>query len=72
MSRARKRLTATRREPIDKVEHRRLLEAFLGAAQTGNTAALEDLFAADVASSSNGRGGRGAPRSPVPHGSRVA
>ncbi|MFI0405739.1 sigma-70 family RNA polymerase sigma factor [Actinomadura sp. 3N508] len=49
VSRARKRLTAARRGPIDRAEHRRLLAVFLSAAQTGNTAALEDLFAAEVA-----------------------
>jgi RNA polymerase sigma-70 factor (ECF subfamily) len=48
VSRARKHLNTVRREPIDKVEHRRLLARFLAAAQTGNVAALEDLFAADV------------------------
>ncbi|MFB4299839.1 sigma-70 family RNA polymerase sigma factor [Actinomadura sp. NTSP31] len=71
VSRARKHLTATRREPIDKGEHRRLVEVFLSAAQTGNTAALEDLFAADAAGPSNSRG-RGAARSAVLHGDRVA
>ncbi|MWA03411.1 sigma-70 family RNA polymerase sigma factor [Actinomadura sp. LD22] len=47
VSRARKHLTAARRGPIDRAEHRRLVEVFVGAAQSGNTAALEDLFAAD-------------------------
>ena len=50
VSRARKHLNTVRREPVDKVEHRRLLASFLVAAQTGNVAALEDLFAADVGS----------------------
>lgn len=48
VSRARKHLTAVRREPIDRVGHRRLLTVFLDAARTGNVAALEDLFAADA------------------------
>ncbi|WP_433427807.1 RNA polymerase sigma-70 factor [Nonomuraea sp. CA-141351] len=72
VSRARKRLTAARREPIDKTEHRRLLAVFLAAAQTGNIAALEDLFAADVVSSSDGGGIRGAARFPLLGSARVA
>ncbi|GII82175.1 RNA polymerase sigma factor [Sphaerisporangium siamense] len=65
VSRARKRLAAGRHEPIDETEHRRLLGAFLAAARTGNVAALEDLFAADVVSSSDGGGVRGAARFPL-------
>jgi RNA polymerase sigma-70 factor (ECF subfamily) len=71
VSRARKHLTATRRVPIDSTEHRRLVEVFLSAAQTGNTAAIEDLFAADAANPPKGRGG-GAARAAVLHGDRVA
>lgn len=71
VSRARKHLTAARRGPIDRAEHRRLVEVFLSAAQTGNTAALEDLFAAGAASQANGRG-RSTPRAAVLHGDRVA
>lgn len=48
VSRARKHLNITRRGPIDTDEHRRLLSAFLDAAQMGNVTALEDFFAADV------------------------
>ncbi|TDC88199.1 RNA polymerase sigma-70 factor [Nonomuraea deserti] len=72
VSRARKRLTAARHEPIDKEEHRRLLGVFLLAAQTGNVAALVDLFAEDVVSSSDGGGTRGAARSPLLGSARVA
>ncbi|MFD1541768.1 RNA polymerase sigma-70 factor [Nonomuraea guangzhouensis] len=72
VSRARKHVSAARREPIDKIEHRRLLTAFLTAAQTGNVAALENLFAADVVSSSDGDGIRGAARIPLVGGPRVA
>ncbi|MFB4276753.1 MULTISPECIES: RNA polymerase sigma-70 factor [unclassified Nonomuraea] len=72
VSRARKRLTAARREPIDKSEHRRLLRAFIDAARTGDIAALEDLFAADVVSSSDGGGLRGAARFPLLGSLRVA
>ncbi|MEV4115999.1 RNA polymerase sigma-70 factor [Nonomuraea sp. NPDC049695] len=72
VSRARRHLTAARHEPIDKIEHRRLLKVFLDAAQTGNVAALEDLFAADVVSSSDGGGIRGAARFPLLGSARVA
>jgi RNA polymerase sigma-70 factor, ECF subfamily len=61
VSRSRKHLTTTRREPIGDDEHRRLLSTFL-LAQEGNLTALEDLFAAEVASSSDGDGdGSGGP-----------
>lgn len=60
VSRARKHLNSTRRESLDTDEHRRLLSTFLDAAREGNVTALEDLFAADVVSSSNGTGIRGA------------
>ncbi|WP_184717809.1 RNA polymerase sigma-70 factor [Streptosporangium saharense] len=72
VSRARKHLTAARRESIDRSEHRRLLKVFLTAAETGNIAALEDLFAADVVSSSDGGGMRGSARFPILGGDRVA
>ncbi|MFC5825915.1 RNA polymerase sigma-70 factor [Nonomuraea insulae] len=72
VSRARKHVAGARHEPIDKAEHRRLLKVFLDAAQTGNLGALEDLFAADVVSTSDGGGMRGAARIPVMGGDRVA
>jgi RNA polymerase sigma-70 factor (ECF subfamily) len=72
VSRARKRLSAERREPVDTAEHRRLLEVFLAAARAGDVAALEDLFAADVVSYTDGNGIRGAARIPVVGHTRVA
>ncbi|MFI7702023.1 sigma-70 family RNA polymerase sigma factor [Nonomuraea sp. NPDC049480] len=60
VSRARKHLNTTRRKSINTDEHRRLLSAFLDAAQEGNLTALEDLFAADVISSSDSNGISGA------------
>ncbi|MFA1547902.1 sigma-70 family RNA polymerase sigma factor [Actinomadura chokoriensis] len=54
VSRARKHLDIARRGPIDTGEHRRLLSAFLEAAQEGNVRALENLFAADVVDSTDG------------------
>ncbi|WP_225878099.1 sigma-70 family RNA polymerase sigma factor [Spongiactinospora rosea] len=72
VSRARKRLNAARREPIDKGEHRRLLSTFLTAAQTGDIAALEDLLAADVVSTTDGDGTPGAARFPLAGVGRVS
>ncbi|MER7701502.1 RNA polymerase sigma-70 factor [Kitasatospora sp. NPDC097605] len=65
VSRARKHLAAARRERVDRAEHRRLLEVFVGAARTGDLAVLEKLLAADVVSYSDGGGTRGASRIPV-------
>lgn len=45
VSRARKHLAGGRRTPVNSGEQRRLLEAFIDAAQKGDLAALEDLFA---------------------------
>jgi RNA polymerase sigma factor (sigma-70 family) len=44
ISRARKRIGARRRTPASADEHRRLLEAFIAAAQTGDFARLEGMF----------------------------
>ncbi|TDC24854.1 RNA polymerase sigma-70 factor [Streptomyces sp. 8K308] len=65
VSRARKHLAAERGEPVSAVDHRRLLEAFLTAARTGDLPALEELLAADVVSYSDGGGVRGASKIPV-------
>ncbi|MDN3354917.1 RNA polymerase sigma-70 factor [Actinomadura sp. DC4] len=72
VSRARKRLSAGRREAVDVAEHRRLLEVFLAAARAGDVGALEDLFAEDVVSYTDGDGIRGAARIPVEGDTRVA
>jgi RNA polymerase sigma-70 factor (TIGR02957 family) len=56
VSRARKHLVAERRAPVTSAQQRRLLEAFLEAAQAGDMAALEQLFAEDVVSTSDGGG----------------
>jgi RNA polymerase sigma-70 factor (ECF subfamily) len=56
VSRARKHLAAERRAPVDPTEQRRLLTAFVKAAQAGDLSALEELFAADVVSHSDGGG----------------
>lgn len=71
-SRARKHLAAERRAPVDVSEQRRLLDAFLVAAQAGDTAALQRLFASDVTSVSDGGGAVRAARTPVVGRERVA
>ncbi|MFC0435655.1 sigma-70 family RNA polymerase sigma factor [Kutzneria buriramensis] len=56
VSRARKHLAAERRAPVDPTEQRRLLAAFVAAAQAGDLSALEDLLAADVVNYADGGG----------------
>ncbi|GGW98324.1 RNA polymerase sigma24 factor [Streptomyces malachitofuscus] len=65
VSRARKHLAAERKEQVSPADHRRLLEVFLAAAQTGDLAVLENVLAADVVSYADGGGIRGASRIPV-------
>jgi RNA polymerase sigma-70 factor, ECF subfamily len=72
VSRARKRLAADRREQVGAGEQRRLLAAFLEAAQDGDFSALEELFAEDVVSYSDGGGVVRATRIPVLGRTRVA
>lgn len=72
VSRARKRLAGERRRPVASTEQKRLLTAFLEAAQQGDVTALERLFASDVVSYSDGNGVKLAARIPVSGGSRVA
>jgi RNA polymerase sigma-70 factor (TIGR02957 family) len=73
VSRARKHIADGRRAPASSEEQRRLLEAFIGAAQKGDMAALEGLFAEDVVSYSDGGGiVRTAARAPVSGRERVA
>ncbi|MDX6282135.1 MAG: hypothetical protein QOH03_3206 [Kribbellaceae bacterium] len=56
VSRSRKRLAEERREPVDKDEQRKLLTAFMAAAQEGDLATLVELLAADAVSYSDGGG----------------
>jgi RNA polymerase sigma-70 factor (TIGR02957 family) len=73
VSRARKHIADGRRTPVSSEEQCRLLEAFVGAAQTGDLATLEGLFAEDVVSYSDGGGiVRTAARAPVSGRDRVA
>ncbi|MCP3016891.1 RNA polymerase sigma-70 factor [Nocardiopsis dassonvillei] len=73
VSRARGHLSGGRAEPVSPQEHRKLVSAFLAAAQAGDLAALEALFAEDVVSRSDGGGRvRNSARVPVAGRDRVA
>ncbi|MER6538152.1 RNA polymerase sigma-70 factor [Streptomyces sp900105755] len=72
VSRSRKRLAGEPRSSVDALEHRRLLDAFVSAASTGDVASLEAVLAPDVVSLSDGNGLRGAARVPVVGPARVA
>jgi RNA polymerase sigma-70 factor (TIGR02957 family) len=56
VSRARKHLADERRVPVERADQRKLLEAFVAAAQAGDLAGLEKLFAQDVVSYSDSNG----------------
>jgi RNA polymerase sigma-70 factor (TIGR02957 family) len=72
VTRARKHVVDDRRAPVAGAEQRRLLAAFVTAARSGDVAALEELFAADVTSVSDGGGVVRASRIPVVGATRVA
>jgi RNA polymerase sigma-70 factor (ECF subfamily) len=72
VSRARRHLAEGRRTTVPANEHRRLLETFLSAAQSGDVRALEELFASDVVSYTDGNGVKLAARIPVNGRERVA
>jgi RNA polymerase sigma-70 factor (ECF subfamily) len=72
ITRARKHIRSERRTPASATEQRRLLMAFISAAQEGNVVALEGLFAPDVASYADGGGILNAARVPVRGRSTVA
>jgi RNA polymerase sigma factor (sigma-70 family) len=72
VSRARKHISDVRRATVGAAEQRRLLVAFIDAAQKGDTAALEELFAADIVSYSDGRGVVRTARTSVSGRKRVA
>ncbi|MFJ8630348.1 sigma-70 family RNA polymerase sigma factor [Streptomyces sp. NPDC093568] len=72
VSRARRRLEADRREPVDEADHRRLLDAFVSAARDGDVASLEAVLTPDVVSLADGNGIRGVARVPVLGRARVA
>jgi hypothetical protein len=70
--RARKHIADGRRAPVSSDEQRRLLEAFIAAAQKADMAGLEGLFAENVVSTSDGGGIVRAARVPVVGRERVA
>jgi RNA polymerase sigma-70 factor (TIGR02957 family) len=72
VTRARQHITDGRRAPVSPAEQRRLLEAFIAAAQNGDLAALEGLFASEVVSYSDGGGIVRAARIPIAGRERVA
>ncbi len=72
VTRARKHIADGRRAPANRVERQRLLVALISAAQKGDLAELEQLFAADVVSHSDGGGVVTAARIPVHGRARVA
>jgi RNA polymerase sigma-70 factor (ECF subfamily) len=72
VSRARKHLASQHSAPVNPTAHRRLLEAFLAAAQTGNLTSLERLLAADVVSYSDANGAARAAKIPVVGRTHVA
>ncbi len=72
VSRARKRVADRRRGSVRPTEQRRLLTAFLAAARKGDFSALEELFASEVVSYSDGGGAVRAARHPVAGRTTVA
>ena len=72
VSRARKHVAGQHSTPVDPTAHRRLLQAFLSAAQTGDLASLEQLLATDVISYSDANGAARAAKIPVIGQARVA
>ena len=72
LTRARKHVAEGRGASVGAAEQRRLLEAFVQAAQKGDVAALEELFSADVVSYSDGGGVVRAARHPIEGRARVA
>ena len=72
VTRARQHVTDGRRARVSNAEQRRLLHAFIAAAQTGDLAELEHLFAADVVSKADGGGFIRAAQKPVVGRARVA
>jgi len=72
VTRARQHVTDGRRARVSHAEQRRLLDAFVAAAQGGDLAELERLFAADVVSQADGGGFIRAAQKPVAGRARVA
>lgn len=71
VSRARRHMTGDRRVPVTAGAQRELLTTFVAAARSGDMAALERLFAAQVTSVSDGNGRKGIARLPLVGAARV-
>jgi RNA polymerase sigma-70 factor (ECF subfamily) len=56
VSRAKKSVQSDRKEPVDPVTHRTLLEAFVAAARDGDVKRLEQVLSADVVSTTDSAG----------------
>lgn len=56
VSRAKKHVQSSRKEPVDPTTHRKLLEAFVAAAQEGDLKRLEAVLSADAVSTTDGGG----------------
>lgn len=65
VSRARRHLADGKRTPVTAAAQRELLSTFVTAARSGDTTALERLFAADVTSVSDGNGAVRVARRPI-------
>jgi RNA polymerase sigma-70 factor (TIGR02957 family) len=72
VSRARKHVAGERKIPVPENAQRQLLATFLEAARSGDLEALEKLFAADVASVSDGNGAKHIARKVVAGAAQVA
>jgi len=72
VTRARRHIADERRAPSNAAERQRLLDALVAAAQKGDLAELEQLFASDVVSYSDGGGVVTAARIPILGRARVA
>ncbi|WP_250034669.1 RNA polymerase sigma-70 factor [Paractinoplanes maris] len=72
VSRARKHVAGERKAPVSTTAQRELLATFISAARSGDLAALEKLFADEVASISDGNGARQVSRRAVVGAARVA
>jgi len=72
VSRARKHVAGDRKIPVQETAQRELFDRFLDAARNGDLEGLEKLFAADVASVSDGNGARHIARKVVVGSARVA
>jgi RNA polymerase sigma-70 factor (ECF subfamily) len=72
VSRARKHVAGERKIPVPETAQRQLLATFLEAARTGDLEALEKLFAADVASVTDGNGAKHMARKVVVGSGQVA